>query len=129
MITLSLLQFLANNGFGTVDIDLFWEKLSLNKNGIFIKSIGQAQERGQRRTQRYEIYSRGSNDVNGYERLKAIIDFLNDSYDNCVLPKCPLVASSEEYSNVTILPLSTPTNIGEDGNGRTIWSASGELNY
>lgn len=129
MITLSLLQFLENNHFGTVDQDLFWQKLSLGKIGIYIVDLGQAQDRGQRRRQRYEIYSRGTSDVDGYERLKAIIDFLNGSYDNCNLPSCPLVPNSESYTNVDIMPLSTPTNIGEDANGRIIWSATGTLIY
>ena len=129
MITLSLLQHLENNGFGTVDKDLFWQKLSINKDGIFIADLGQAQDRGGRRFQRYELYSRGKSDIDGYQKLKAIIDFLNDSYDTCILPACPLVSGSESYSNITIMPLSTPTNIGENQNGRIIWSATGTIIY
>lgn len=135
MITLSLLQYLEDNGFGTVDQDLFWQKLSLRDEkgepvkGVYIVDLGQAQNRGAMRQQRYELYSRGTNDVNGLKRLQEIIDFLNSSYSNCVLPACPLVSGSESYSNVTIMPLSTPTNIGEDQNGRIIWSTSGVLIY
>lgn len=128
MITLSLLQYIADNGFGTVDKDLFWQKLSIDKDGVFIADLGQAQTRGERRTQRYELYSRGKSDVDGYRRLKAIADFLNGSYETCSLPACPLVPDSESYSNITIMPLSTPTNIGEK-NGRIIWSVTGKLVY
>ena len=129
MITLSLLQYLADNDFGEIDVDLFWQKLSLNKKGVFIVDIGQPQSRGQRRTQRFELYSRGKNDVDGYEKLQAIIEFLNGSFGTCNLPKAEVYSGSKSFDNVTIMPMSTPTNIGEDTNGRIIWSASGELIY
>lgn len=130
MITLSLLQYLSDNGFGTIDQNLFWQKLSLNKKGVFVLDIGQPQDRGMRRTQRYELYSRGNNDIEGYENLVQIIDFLNDHYGQaCTLPKASVYAGSKAYENVTIMPLSTPTNAGEDANGRIIWSTTGELKY
>lgn len=130
MITLSLLQYLSDNGFGTIDQDLFWQKLSLNRKGVFVLDIGQPQDRGMRRTQRYELYSRGINDIDGYEKLVQIIDFLNAHYgDACTLPKAGVYDGSQAYENVTIMPLSTPTNVGEDANGRIIWSTTGELKY
>lgn len=129
MITLSLLKFLSNNGFGTINKDLHWQKLGLGKNGVYVISIGQPQERGQIRSQRYQLYCRDNNDVAGYNKLAGIVDFLNQSYGNCTLPKIEGVPGSKVYTNVTILPLSTPTNIGEDVNGRIIWSATGELRY
>lgn len=130
MITLSLLQYLSDNGFGTIDQNLFWQKLPLSKKGIFVLDIGQAQDRGMRRTQRYELYSRGNNDIEGYENLVQIINFLNDHYGQaCTLPKASVYAGSTAYENVTIMPLSTPTNVGEDANGRIIWSTTGELKY
>lgn len=130
MITLSLLQYLSDNGFGTIDQDLFWQKLSLNRKGVFVLDIGQPQDRGMRRTQRYELYSRGTNDIDGYEKLVQIIDFLNAHYgDTCTLPKAGVYDGSQAYENVTIMPLSTPTNVGEDANGRIIWSTTGELKY
>ena len=130
MITLSLLQYLSDNGFGTIDQDLFWQKLSLNRKGVFVLDIGQPQDRGMRRTQRYELYSRGTNDIDGYEKLVQIIEFLNAHYgDACTLPKAGVYDGSQAYENVTIMPLSTPTNVGEDANGRIIWSTTGELKY
>lgn len=135
MITLSLLQFLEDNNLGTVDTDLFWQKLSLRDTkgkpaeGIFIVDLGQSANRGERKRVRYELYSRGKNDVEGLTRLQKIVDFLNDSFSTCTLPKCSLVADSHSYTNVTIMPLSTPTNVGEDENGRIIWSATGVIIY
>lgn len=129
MITLSLLQYLEDNGFGVVDENLFWQKLSLQNKGVFIASIGQATERGRRKVQSYQLFSRGENDVQGYEQLQAIADFLNESYDTCFLPKCPLVSSSKDFQNVTIMPVSTITNNGEDMNGTIIWSLSGNIIY
>lgn len=41
MITLSLLKFIENNGLGVIDQDLFWQKLTLDKVGIYIADIGQ----------------------------------------------------------------------------------------
>ena len=129
MITLSLLQYLEDNGFGVVDENLFWQKLSLQKKGVFISSIGQATDRGRRKVQSYQIFSRGVNDIQGYEQLQAIADFLNESYDTCSLPKCPLVSSSKDFQNVTIMPVSTITNNGEDANGTIIWSLTGNIIY
>lgn len=131
MITLNLLQLLQENGFGTIDVDLFWNKLSLNKNGVFIVDIGQAQPRGNRRVQRYELYSRSKkSDVDGYQKLKAIADFLNDSaYSICDLPKCNKVKDNEAVHNVTIMPVSTPTNTGEDSQERIVWAISGNIIY
>lgn len=129
MITLSLLQYLEDNGFGVVDENLFWQKLSLNKKGVFITSIGQATDRGRRKVQSYQLFSRGENDVQGYEQLKRVADFLNESYDTCILPRCPLVSSSTEFQNITIMPVSSITNNGEDTNGTIIWSLSGNIIY
>lgn len=131
MITLNFLQLLEDNGYGTIDTDLFWNKLSLNKNGVFIVDIGQAQPRGNRRVQRYEIYSRSKkSDVDGYLKIKAIADFINNqAYSVCDLPKCDLVSENEAVHNVTIMPVSTPTNTGEDSMGRIVWSISGNIIY
>ena len=129
MITLSLLQYLEDNGYGTIDTDLFWQKLSLGNKGVYIVSIGQPQARGGLRVQRYQLYSRGTTDVNGYERLANIVDFLNSSYNVCTLPKVDVLPNSQAYENVTIMPISTPTNICVDTKGRIIWSATGELRY
>ena len=58
MIVLSLLKFLEDNGLGKIDQDLFWEKIGLGKNGIYIASVGASQDRGMRNRQDYIFYSR-----------------------------------------------------------------------
>ena len=128
MITLSLLKFLEDNNFGEINKDLFFGKLALDKKGLYIVDIGASNERGQQRSQTYEIYSRGKSDVDGYKKLQSVIDFLNDSYEICNLPAVPLV-SDKQYDNVTIMPPSSISNIGQDANGRMIYSTTGTIYY
>ena len=35
IVTLSLLQFLADNGLGELEKDLFWEKLGVEEDGLY----------------------------------------------------------------------------------------------
>lgn len=130
MITLSLLHFLQDNGLGTIDEDLFWQKLGLGEVGVYISSVGEARERGALKSQAYELYSRGDSDVSGYQKLSQIVEFLNNSYNNCALPEVQGPDGetiSPGFSNVTIMPLSTISSNGEDANGRIIWSATGQI--
>lgn len=127
MITLSLLKFLENNGYGTIDVDLFWQKLTLDKVGIYIADIGETRLRGERKVQRYELYSRGSSDVDGYKRLQDILDFLGNNYVVCQLPSVGDITNG--FANVTIMPPSSISNNGLDTNGRIIYSATGLLYY
>ena len=128
MITLSLLKYIENGGFGAIDDDLFFQKLTLDRIGVYITNIGDTQVRGARRSQSYELYSRGASDVDGYKRLSAIIDYLNGSYGVCQLPAVPPVTDSG-YENVTIMPLSTISSVGLDANNRMIYSATGTIIY
>ncbi len=128
MITLQLLKYLENNGFGTIDQDLFFQKLTLDKEGIYISDIGQASSRDKRRVQAFELYSRGKNDIEGYKKLDAIIKFLNDSYEVCQLPAVPPIVDNP-ISNVAIMPMSTITNAGLDAKNRIIYSATGTIIY
>lgn len=128
VLTLSLLKYLADNGFGTIDQNLFWEKLGLGKNGLYITDVGDAQERGVRKSTTYELYSRGSSDLDGYTKLQAVAEFLRQSYDVCDLPAVPPY-SDEGFTNVSILPPSTISSMGEDGNGRIIYSITGRVYY
>lgn len=131
MITLSLLKFIENNGLGVIDQNLFWQKLTLDKVGIYIADIGQTKERGGRNIVQFEIYSRGSNDVDGYKRLQAILDLLNNNYVVCNLPSVQNGSQTitEGFSNVTIMPPSSISNYGLDSQGRIIYSATGTLYY
>lgn len=133
MITLQILQLLQDNGFGTIDIDLFWEKMGLGKAGVYISSLGEANTRSVRHAQTYELYSRGDSDVSGYKKLLDIVEFLNSAYRNtCSLPSVQGSNGetiAEELSNVAILPLSSISSNGLDGQGRTIFSATGRILY
>ena len=129
MITLSFLKLLENNGFGMIDEDLFFQKLTLDKKGLYISDIGDPIVRGQRRTQSFELYARGDNDVWGYQTLTEILDFLRNSYSEvCELPAVPPITTTE-YSNVTILPTGGITNVGLDDNNRIIYSIQGQIIY
>ena len=128
VLTLSLLKYLSDNGFGTIDQNLFWEKLGLGKNGLYITDVGDAQERGVRKSTTYELYSRGDSDLDGYTKLQAVAEFLRGSYDVCDLPAVPPY-SDEGFTNVSILPPSTISSMGEDGNGRIIYSITGRVYY
>lgn len=128
VLTLSLLKYLSDNGFGTIDQDLFWEKLGLGKNGLYITDVGDAQERGARKSTTYELYSRGDSDLDGYTKLQAVAEFLRESYDVCDLPAVAPY-TDEGFTNVSILPPSTISSMGEDGNGRIIYSITGRVYY
>lgn len=128
MITLSLLKYMEENGLGVIDKDLFFQKLTLDKIGIYIADLGEAIPRGSRRRQSFEIYARGKNDVDGYKRIKAVIELLNNSYGVCILPSVPPIVD-EPYNNVQIMPMSSITNAGLDATGRIIYTANGTIYY
>lgn len=129
MITLSFLKLLENEGFGTIDIDLFFQKLTLDKVGVYIADIGDPVERHGRDTQSYELLVRGTTDVSGYKKLKEIRKFLVTEYHNiCDLPAVPPI-STEEYKNVELAKPSTITNVGLDAQNRIIYSMTGTIIY
>ena len=129
MITLSFLKLLENEGFGTIDVDLFFQKLTLDKKGIYIADIGDPVPRRSRDTQSYELLARGNSDVDGYKNLKAIRKFLIQNYSTiCELPAVPPV-TTEVYTNVELSKPSTITNIGLDAQNRIIYSMTGTIIY
>lgn len=132
MITLNLLQFIENHELGEINKDLFWQKMTLGKIGVYISSIGNPTTRGNRTMTSFEMYSRGTNDVDGYKRLEAIVKLLNASYSVCTLPSVSIVEGdttihADEVENITIMPCSTISNGGLDDNGRIIWTATGTI--
>lgn len=128
MVTLSLLKLLENNGFGRIDENLFWEKMGLGENGLYISDIGGSNNRGARRTVTYQIYCRGSSDVDGYQRVQAVADFLTRSEAICNLPAVPPI-TDYGYGGVTLLPTSSISAVGTDISGRMIYSITGQLYY
>lgn len=129
MITLSFLKLLEDNGFGTIDEDLFFQKLALDNKGLSINDIGDPVSRGTRWTQSFELLSKGNNDVEGYKKLSDVLTFLKESYSNvCTLPEVP-PHIEQEYTKVTIRPLSTITNVGYASDGRILYSIQGQITY
>lgn len=127
MITLSFLKLLENEGFGTIDEDLFFQKLTLDKKGIYISDIGDPVAKGARDTQSYELYARGANDVDGYKLLTEIRRFLIQEYSNiCELPAVPPI-TTDVYANVELSRPSTITNVGLDDQNRIIYSMAGTI--
>lgn len=129
MITLSFLKLLENEGFGKIDVDLFFQKLTLDKKGVYIADIGDPVAKGSRDTQSYELLARGNNDVDGYKKLKDIRKFLIREYSSiCELPAVPPI-TTEVYTNVTLSKPSTITNVGLDAKNRIIYSMAGTIIY
>lgn len=130
MITIALLKFLEDNGIGTIGETLFWQNFDVDDYGLYIVNIGQSQARESRRNQRYEIYARSKNDdkLGSLKLLESVIELVNNSYGICTLPGLP-TEGVPSYENVTLMPLSTPTRVGIDANGRIIWSTSGNIIY
>lgn len=129
MITLSLLKLLENEGFGTIDVDLLFQKLTLDKKGVYIADIGTANAKGIRETQGYELLVRGNSDVDGYKKLNEIRQYLRDEYQNiCELPAVPPI-TTKTYTNVELTKPSSITNVGLDAQNRIIYSISGTIIY
>lgn len=128
MVSLSLLKFFELSDLGTIDENLFWEKLGLGENGLYITDLGGSQERGARRTLNFQIYSRDVSDVAAYQRLQKVVDLLTSSFAVCTLPPVPPI-TDYGYNNVTILPPSEITSHGPDANGGVVYSITGQLYY
>lgn len=129
MITLSFLKLLEDEGFGTIDDDLFFQKLTLDKKGLYIADIGDPGSKGARDLQSYELFARGDNDVDGYKLLKDVRRFLINEYSTiCELPAVSPI-TSVGYTNVELSKPSTITNVGLDDNNRIIYSITGTIIY
>jgi hypothetical protein len=129
MIALHILKLLEDNGFGEIDTDLFFEKLTLDKKGLYITSRGAPLNRSTRKTQAFDIYARGANDTDGYKMLEDVVSFLEEAYGTvCDLPPVPPI-SIKEYKNCSIQPTSNIENVGLDANNRIIYVVSGQIQY
>ena len=135
MITLRILKLLEQEGHGTVDINgtinnsgLFFEKLPQGKTGVAIYSRGAEIGQGKRYIQAFDLYSRGIDDVAGYQVLEQIIETLMDSYTVCSLPKITGI-DEENYTNISIVPISSIENSGQDDNDRVLYSITAQITY
>lgn len=137
MITLHIMKLLEDSGFGTLmltgeesgDRKLWWQKLPVGQTGIYVIDNGAPMGRGIRKTQSFDIYARGEDDVEGNKRLKEILDFFEaEGMRHCNLPIVEGY-SDDEYKNVAIYPTSNLQNIGSDDTDRVIWVASAQVIY
>ena len=134
MITLSFLKLLEDEGFGTIDVSLFYQKLTLDKTGLYISDVGGPASKGNRDAQSYELFARGENDVAGHKLLDDVRKFLIQNYSTiCELPAVPAIDGSgnitDGYTNVELSRPSTITNVGLDANNRIIYSMTGTIMY
>jgi hypothetical protein len=136
MITLHILKLLEDEGFGTLALtgnepnaSLFFEKLPLDKTGVFIMSRGAPLVKGTRITQSFDLYARGTNDIEGANRLNEMLDYFRDEGEAiCDLPTIPGY-SDIEYKNVHITPTGSIENAGSDDTDRVIYVVSAEIRY
>lgn len=130
MITLHLLQHLEDNGFGNINQTLLWEKLPLNTNGIAIFSRGGETFRSGRAVQQFDLYSRGSSDIQGAQDLEKIWIFFTET-KHCDLPKVTSGSclSDKQYQNCVIEAQSALENLGLDRGDRVLFRWSYQINY
>lgn len=134
MITLHLLKLLENEGFGTIDTNLFWEEVPLNssgkpKEGIWIVTRGVPVSRTNLNIQAFDIYGRYSNKITTAQKLEDVLAFLQDAYHEvCDLPEVPPY-SENQYKNVRIVPTSGVENVGTDEQEKIVKVISGEIRY
>lgn len=132
MITLNIAKLLADEGFGTLDTDIFWEDMPLDaqgnpKNGVWIVSRGAPVTRFRTTRQAFDIYSRHSNKVTSSQKLEDILDYLRDAYGEvCTLPTVPPY-SGTLYSEVQLIPVSGIENVGTDEQDKVVRVISGEV--
>lgn len=130
MITLHILKYLEDNGFGVIDESLFFEKLPLDKVGIGILSRGGEMVAGRSSfRKRFDLYSRGSDDFTGMNSLELIREFFADGYDElCTLPTISGI-SLRQYNKCRIVNVGDIENIGINDEDRVIYRLSAEIIY
>ncbi|NCU40853.1 hypothetical protein EOL73_03800 [Candidatus Saccharibacteria bacterium] len=134
MITLHIAKWLEEQGFGTLDTDIFWEVAPLGsdgkpKNGIWVVSRGSSVSRLNTTIQAFDIYSRYTNKITGSQKLEAILERIKSAYgDTCELPTVP-PHSLTQYTQVMLTPVSGVENVGTDEQDKVVRVISGEVRY
>ena len=134
MVTLHIAQLLANEGFGTLDTDIFWEDMPVDsegnpKNGVWIVTRGTPVTRFTTTNQAFDIYSRYSNKVTSSKKLEDILDYLQEAYGEvCELPTVP-PHSMTRYYDARITPVSAIENVGSDEQDKVVRVISGEIKF
>lgn len=134
MVTLHIAALLAQEGFGTLDQDIFWEDMPINAqgdpiDGLWVVARGSALSRFDTTTQAFDIYSRSSNKLESSKQLEDILEFLKDAYGEvCELPTVPPY-SLTEYIEVRLRPVSGIENVGVDEQDKVVRVISAEVQY
>lgn len=129
MIGLHVLKLLADNDLGTIDTDLFWESMPLDKDGVTIFSRGGTITKfGSRRQQMVDFYSRHQWDTYAADKLEKIHELFIEEYATCTLPAVPGY-STKVYENTSILPLGNVENLGKDEENKTVFRMSATIIY
>lgn len=129
MIGLHVLKLLEDEGLGTIDTDLFWETMPLDKDGVTIFSRGGAITRfGSRRQQSVDFYARDKFDTHAADKLEKIHELFIDKYPTCTLPAVPSY-STKVYEKTTILPQGNVDNLGKDEENQTVFRMSATIIY
>lgn len=135
MITLHIAKWLEQEGFGTLDTDIFWEEIAVDsqgkpKDGVWV--VTRAPDditRLNATTQNFDIYSRYANKITGSQKLENILKRLQEAYgDVCILPTVP-PHSLIEYYDVMITPTSGIDNVGTDDQGKVVRVISGNVKF
>lgn len=134
MITLHLAQLLADEGFGTLDTDIFWEDIPLNSNGdpiegIWVVTRGAPISRFNIAIQSFDIYARYANKITTHQKLEAILEYFWELQGvECDLPAVPPY-STATYTNIRILPTSSVESVGSDEQDKIVKVISGDIRY
>ena len=131
MIAEHILQYLLENGFGTaLSVDLFPELLPVGKTGIAIYSRGgDSQTQNRLSSYRFDLYSRGTSNSTGKDKLEKIKTFFQDNYDNiCELPIVPNI-SNRKYKNCRLTTMDNIENLGIDENDRVVYRLGATMYY
>lgn len=134
MISLHISKWLEDEGFGTLDQDIFWEEVPLDPNGkpydgIWVVTRGSALNRFNTTTQQFDIYSRYANKITGSLKLEQILEKIMEAYgDVCTLPTVPPY-SLAIYDNVRLRPVSGIENVGSDAQDKIVRVISAEVQY
>lgn len=133
-VTLHIAKLLEQEGFGTLDTDIFWEEASVDskgkpKDGIWVVTRGSAVTRLQSGIQAFDIYARYANKLTTNTKLEGILKYLQESYGTvCTLPLVPPY-SDVLYTQAVIQPVSSIENVGADEQDKIVKVISGEIRY
>mgnify|MGYP001356959708 CR=1 FL=1 len=131
MMSLHLLALLENNGFGTIDFDLWNGELPMNKTGIALIPRGGSVSDGGLVTQDFDLYARA---ITGQEiamanLLEDIFIFLHRNCQ-CTLP--PYIGCCEDieaYKLIDIKGITPLEDLGRDLEGNKLYRWAYQIKY